>query len=338
VAGVGFNATITHNITVWFDTDGDGVVDIPAEPATNATIIVGAAGNFSVHLIVPTVAAGNYSIRADLPPVAPPWVASATFTRLATAITLTPPSGAPGTLVTVAGVGFNATTLGRVWFDTNHNGLWEVGELEVSVTANATGGFSVSLIVPTVAPATYFIRADVPSVLGAPIILPAEASASFTIPVPPPPPPPPPPTMPPPAASGVPIRPAFQWTPVPGAVHYQFQISTVPGFVPYVHMATPTTPFYVLPLDLEYGTGYYWRVRAVGPGDVPIPPWVVNVFATVEAPPPPPPPPPPPVIELPPPVVELPPVVTPAWVWVLIAIGAVLVIVVIVLIFRTRRV
>jgi hypothetical protein len=103
-------------------------------------------------------------------------------------------------------------------------------------------------------------------------------------------------------------------------------------------MATPTTPFYVLPLDLEHGTGYFWRVRAIGPGDVPIPPWVVNVFATVEAPPPPPPPPPPPVIELPPPVIELPPVVTPAWVWVLIAIGAVLVIVVIVLIFRTRRV
>jgi hypothetical protein len=162
------------------------------------------------------------------------------------------------------------------------------------------------------------------------------ASAFTTLPAPPP--PPPPPTMPPPSASGVPIRPAFQWAPVPGAVHYQFQISTVPGFVPYVHMATPTTPFYVLPLDLEHGTGYYWRVRAIGPGDVPIPPWVVNVFTTVEAPPPPPPPPPPPVIEIPPPVIELPPVVTPAWVWVLIAIGAVLVIVVIVLIFRTRRV
>jgi hypothetical protein len=329
VAGVGFNATVLH--TVWFDTDGDGVLD-PGEVPASLNVTTGAAGNFSVHLIVPTVAAGDYFIRADVPPPALPAVASATFTRLATAITLTPTTGAPGTTVTVAGVGFNVTTPGRVWFDTNHNGLWEAGELEVRVTTNATGAFSASLVVPTVAPATYFIRADVPTPE------PAEASASFTIPVPPPPPPPPPPTMPPPAASGVPIRPAFQWAPVPGAVHYQFQISTVPGFVPYVHMATPTTPFYVLPLDLEHGTGYYWRVRAIGPGDVPIPPWVVNVFTTVEAPPPPPPPPPPPVIEIPPPVIELPPVVTPAWVWVLIAIGAVLVIVVIVLIFRTRRV
>jgi hypothetical protein len=72
-----------------------------------------------------------------------------------------------------------------------------------------------------------------------------------------------------------------------------------------------------VPVDLAYGTTYFWAVRVILPVAGPL---SFGTFTTVEEP------------------VEPPPVVTPAWVWVLIAIGAVLVIVVIVLIFRTRRV
>jgi hypothetical protein len=303
VAGVGF--TVGAIGRVWFDSDGDTIFDV-GEPEASVPAI-GVPGNFSASLIVPTVVPGAYFIRADVP-AGGPVEASATFTRLAPAITLTPTTGAPGTLVTVAGVGFNATTPGRVWFDTNHNGIFEVGELEVPVTAGPAGAFSVPLTVPTVAPGTYFIRADVP------LVLPVEASASFTVPAPPP----GAPALlgPAPGAIGVPLRPGFSWTPIPGAIEYEFILSTESDLTPTV-AGTPVRvprPSWHVPVDLAYGTTYFWAVRVIMPVPGPV---SIGTFTTIPAPP---------------------PVVTPAWVWVLITIGAVLVIVIVVLIFRTRRV
>jgi hypothetical protein len=77
--------------------------------------------------------------------------------------------------VTVSGSGFAASASGVVWFDTNGNGAVDAGEPQVSVTASASGTFTATLTIPSVAAGTYNIRADVPS--GGSV----EASATFTV-------------------------------------------------------------------------------------------------------------------------------------------------------------
>jgi hypothetical protein len=102
--------------------------------------------------------------------------ASATFTVLPAAITLSPTGGASGAIVTITGSGFAASAGGMVWFDTNGNKALNAGEPNISVTAGSNGTFTVTLTVPPgVTPDEYSIKADVP--FGPPI----EASATFTV-------------------------------------------------------------------------------------------------------------------------------------------------------------
>jgi len=90
-------------------------------------------------------------------------------------IVLSPSSGLPGTVVDIKGFGFASSTSGIVWFDTNCNRLIDVDEPSVSVTTDDTGTFTATLILPSVDPDLYYIRADIP------LDLPIESSALFTV-------------------------------------------------------------------------------------------------------------------------------------------------------------
>ncbi|MFC2062485.1 WD40/YVTN/BNR-like repeat-containing protein [Chloroflexota bacterium] len=137
-------------------------------------------------------------------------------------------------------------------------------------------------------------------------------------------------------ATGVSLLPAFSWETASQADGYQFQLNDSPVFATLVDVEV-TTEAYQVTTELEYGTTYYWRVRALKGNDA-ISRWSeVSVFTTMEegADPP------TPVTtitttEAPPPVV-LPTAIPPALLWTIIGIGALLIIAVIVLIVRTRR-
>jgi hypothetical protein len=148
-----------------------------------------------------------------------------------------------------------------------------------------------------------------------------------------------------PGATGVPIRPVFQWAPVAGARNYELDVSlndkfrgTFAGDPPLISRTRIEGNVFACEIDLEYDTEYFWRVRAtthtsavmgVESG------WTMGVFRTRLEPEP-------PVVVEPTPPPETPEIIlpvaeTPLYIWVVIGIGAVLVIAVIVLIVRTRR-
>lgn len=62
ISGSGFTASATG--TVWFDSNGNSIID-PGEPS--ASVTTSSTGTFTTSLTVPTVAAGMYNIRADVP-------------------------------------------------------------------------------------------------------------------------------------------------------------------------------------------------------------------------------------------------------------------------------
>jgi hypothetical protein len=148
-----------------------------------------------------------------------------------------------------------------------------------------------------------------------------------------------------PGATGVSLRPNFQWSPVAGATGYRLEIADNADFANATSMLLATNVWSVA-ADLDYSTVYYWRVKAIS-GDTESA-WANAVFTTMAEPAP---PAPQPTITVPPqptpqvtvtvePAPTPPPAaaVTPAWIYAIIAVGAVLVIAVIVLIVRTRRV
>ena len=68
---------------------------------------------------------------------------------------------------------------------------------------------------------------------------------------------------------GVPVKPLFQWNAVPGAVAYELLASSD---IQFTNLVINRTGDFSLPatawqgnLDLDYGTTYYWKVRAVSP-------------------------------------------------------------------------
>jgi len=139
-----------------------------------------------------------------------------------------------------------------------------------------------------------------------------------------------------PGASGVQLKPTFQWNPADWATAYEFELSTSPttgadGFFSTAlkSLKDLNNVTWQCDSDLNYSTTYYWHVRAISATSKSV--WANGVFTTMDKPVPPPAPTPPVVIEQPAPI-------TPAWIWAIVIIGAILVIAVVVLIVTTRRV
>ena len=174
ITGSGF-ALDTAGV-IWFDSNGDGVIN-PGEPQVSVTTTTAGAIPGGITLTVPAVSAGSYQGRADIP-LGGPVEASATFTVPSPSVTLSPAAGVPGTVIIITGSGFAINTAGVVWFDTNRDSVINPGEPQVSVTTTAAGAIPAGIIltVPAVAANTYPVQADIPS--GVPV----EASATFTVP------------------------------------------------------------------------------------------------------------------------------------------------------------
>lgn len=127
----------------------------------------------------------------------------------------------------------------------------------------------------------------------------------------------------------------FAWAPVSGATEYQVIVATDSALTKTI-AGTPakvTTTFYQA-TGLEYGTTYFWAVKATKPTEGV---QTGSTFATMDKPVAAPTATAPPATQ-PPIQVNLPTPETPPYIWAVIVIGAVLVIAVIILIVRTRRV
>jgi hypothetical protein len=175
VTGAGFAATQLG--WVFFDTNNDTVRD-PTEPQVGLSTTATGAIPAGITLTAPSVGAGAVRpVQADLPAGAG-IEASANFTEATPAITLTPNTGIPGTLVTVAGTGFALNTAGFVWFDIANLGVRDAGEPQVAVTTTATGTIpaGITLNIPAITAALLPVQADIPT--GGAII---EATANFTV-------------------------------------------------------------------------------------------------------------------------------------------------------------
>jgi hypothetical protein len=158
-------------------------------------------------------------------------------------------------------------------------------------------------------------------------------------------------------------NPTFSWISVGGATSYELEVANNAFFANSSVKKPLTHTTWTWDEELEYGTTYYWRVRAVKSGKgilTNMSSWSEAVFtcnpkaaeaAAKVTPPAPevtvtaPAPTPPQTITVPAPVVQIPPTpapppsaVTPGILLAIIIIGAVLLIAVIVLIVRTRRV
>jgi hypothetical protein len=163
----GSNFKLGATVTIFFDLNGNGLVD-PGESV--GTVTASSSGAFSTTVPAPTLPFGSKDVRAtDGVNTASPQ----TFT-ITRAISLSPTSGPVGTSVTVSGSGF-ASGAAQVCFDSNNNNQCDAAESPVSVTVSASGTFTTTLTIPSVAAGTYNILGDQPT--GGT----AEASATFTV-------------------------------------------------------------------------------------------------------------------------------------------------------------
>ncbi len=122
------------------------------------------------------------------------------------------------------------------------------------------------------------------------------------------------------------VKPAsFSWSPWKDATKYEFMLGRDPEFKSQVVIASTITTGYEYSGTLDYGTNYFWRVRALEVRGLIIPSdWSATFsFQTEPAP-------------MPPAASPAEPF-TPLWVWVVIALGAALLIVVIALVMKTRK-
>ncbi len=136
-----------------------------------------------------------------------------------------------------------------------------------------------------------------------------------------------------PGATSVAVRPTFHWDPADRATAYELVVARDSEFADVVIARVGdnalSTTVWASDSDLDYGTTYYWKVRAVSATSYSQ--WAVGIFTTESAPlapssPPPPSPPPPPAASG-----------TPVSIWVILAIITVLIMVLLVLIMTTRR-
>jgi photosystem II stability/assembly factor-like uncharacterized protein len=129
-------------------------------------------------------------------------------------------------------------------------------------------------------------------------------------------------------------KPTFNWYAVDGADAYEIEVATDENFTSLVASGTAAVNAWVIGVELDYLTAYYWRVRAVSNGIYSD--WSTEIFTILEEPAE---APPPVVVEeqAPPEITIEQPQITPMWIYAIIAIGATLAVLVIVLVVRTRR-
>jgi hypothetical protein len=114
---------------VWFDSDGDSVIDSGEPQVPVTTTGVGAIPS-GTTITIPSVVRNIYQVRADIPTggAIEAWISFMVTPQ----ITLSASSGYVGDTVTVSGTGFNAGSV-TIYFDTTSRG---------TVTASASGAFS----------------------------------------------------------------------------------------------------------------------------------------------------------------------------------------------------
>ncbi len=174
----GSSFTLNSAGLIWFDSNGNNVLDA-GEPQVAVTTTAAGAIPAGTILTVPIVASATYQVRADIP-TGGSVEATASFTVLPIpSMTLSPTSGAPGTMITITGTNFALNTAGVVGFDSNGNNAIDLGEPQVPLTTTAAGAIPAGIIltVPSEAPGIYRLLADIPT--GGSI----EASATFTVPI-----------------------------------------------------------------------------------------------------------------------------------------------------------
>ena len=167
VDGSGFGRSTAGR--VFFDTNGNGLYD-SGEPSQSLT--TSGSGTFSTTLVIPMTGRTStvcwLTFRSGCP-----LEASATFNLVLAEIVLSPEQGNPGDTVRIDGDSFAANTPGRVFFDTNGNGVYDLGGAEpVSLTTDADGYFSTTLTAPSG-------HLTVDAIADFPIGSPVEASATF---------------------------------------------------------------------------------------------------------------------------------------------------------------
>jgi hypothetical protein len=171
VAGNGFAANTPYDI--WYDTNNNNQVDASDDKLADVT--TDSSGTFSATVTIPVTATGSKAVMAIGDGLTGVPLASQTYTVNLPGITLSPASGPPGTSVTVTG-STSYQELQALSGSTQTTAVQLTrASRQVSVTASATGTFTATLTVPSVAAGSYNIKADVPS--GGSV----EASASFLV-------------------------------------------------------------------------------------------------------------------------------------------------------------
>lgn len=124
---------------------------------------------------------------------------------------------------------------------------------------------------------------------------------------------------------GCKVKPAcFSWSPWKEATEYEFELADDAEFNNIIKKVNTSTTGYQYDGILEYGTNYFWRVRATEINGQPIPTdWSATFSLRTED-------------AAPGDAIPVQEPSTPVWVWVVIGIGTVLVIVTLVLLLRTR--
>src|SRR3989475_1301486 len=132
VTGTNFS----HNSAITAVTyDGTTVITTPAIITTNST------GGFSATFAVPSSTAGLHTVSAQ---DASSNSASAQFTVTTSSISLNPTSGPTGTTINISGNNFVANSVIAISYDGS-----PIATNPGTITANSTGGFTGSIIVPS---------------------------------------------------------------------------------------------------------------------------------------------------------------------------------------------
>ncbi|MDD3652586.1 MAG: PKD domain-containing protein [Desulfotomaculaceae bacterium] len=141
VTGSGFDAGAAG--TVWFDTNGNEVLD-DGEPSVGVNTDTSGAIPLLTSLSVPSASTGSYNVRADIPGGGG-IEANASFTITSSGIIVEPSYGnnRVSSTITVTGSGFAPSTSFRLFCDRNRNGVRDDAGYRDGTTSES-GTFSIN--------------------------------------------------------------------------------------------------------------------------------------------------------------------------------------------------